>query len=299
MENKRIKIPSDGLVTIPKEAFADLKGRSAEELKTLIYFFSSPDSSVAEAANALGLTPAAVESACVYWREAGIFVDGEAQKKPAAKEGPYRNYDSDTLSKAIEEDHEFAMICSQAGEKLGKQLNKNDYSTLFYLYDFTGMPASVICGIIELCCANGKKSLQYIFKKTIGLYDEGIDTYDKFEAHLARKAAINSNIGQLRRLCGMGDRELTAKEQKMFGDWFGEWSMPFETVRLAYEKTVDGTGKLSFPYMNSILKRWYENGFTTVEDVANGESARKDPGTKSSFKEDEFIEAALKRGFDD
>ena len=109
---------------------------------------------------------------------------------------------------------------------------------------------------------------------------------------------INSNIGKLRRLCGMGERELTTKEKTLFDCWFGEWNFPFDTVKLAYEKTIDTTGKLSTTYMNGILRRWHENGFETIEDVQKGEASRN-AGVESSFEGDEFITAALKRGFED
>ena len=51
--------------------------------------------------------------------------------------------------------------------------------------------------------------------------------------------------------------------------------------------------------MNTILRRWYDSGFATVEDINTGDSSRK-AGTDSSLGgSDEFIEAALSRGFDD
>ena len=96
----------------------------------------------------------------------------------------------------------------------------------------------------------------------------------------------------------MGERALTAKEQKLFDCWFGEWGFPYETVELAYEKAVDATGKLSTNYMNGILRRWHEEGFVTVEDVQNGDKGAG-AGSNVSFEGDEFIEAALSRGFDD
>lgn len=295
-----LKSPLEGVIALPKAVLNHLYTASAEELKTLIYFFANPEASISEAARDTGMTAAQVETATAFWRGAGVFQEGEANKKNVAKDASiYRNYDSDTLSKALEEGSEFAMLCEHAGQKLGKQLNKNDYSSLFYLYDFVGMPAPVIYGVIEQCCSEGKTGLQYIFKKTVGLYDDGIDTYDKFEAYLARRAVIGSNISRLRKLCGMGDRELTAKEKKLFDTWFGDWNIAFELVRLAYEKTVDNTGKLSFSYMNSILKRWFESGYSTVDDVANGEASRKEETGNSSFSEDEFIEAALKRGLEE
>lgn len=299
MSDKKLKTPADSLIILPKEILPKLKTASLEELKTLIYFFAEPEAAISDAARETGITVAQAESAYAFWRGAGIFSESEAPKKKAASDSSlYRNYDSATLSDAIEGNEDFALLCRVAGDCLQKQLTKNDYSSLFYLYDYVRIPAPIICGIIEDCCANEKKSLQYIFKKAIGLFEEGIDTYDKFEAYLARRAAVNSDIGRLRRLCGMGDRALTTKEKKLFDCWFGEWMMSFELVQLAFEKTVDSTGKLSTTYMNGILRRWHENGFATPEDVAKGEGS-KAAGVEHSFEGDEFIEAALSRGFDD
>lgn len=294
-----IRTPSDSIILLPREVVARLGTASAEELKTLIYYFAYPEAGVADAARETGLTVAQVEAAFAFWRGAGIFADcGERKRHVASDTSAYRNYDSATLSDAVETDADFALICRVAGDNLEKQLTKNDLSTLFYLYDFVRLPAPVVCGIIQDCCRNGKKSLQYVFKTAVGLYEDGIDTYDKFEAHLARREEIKSSVGRLRRLCGMGDRALTSKEKKLFDTWFGDWAFPFETVEHAYEKTVDSTGKLSVTYMNGILRRWHESGFVTPEDVKNGEAARN-PDTSSSFDLDEFVEAALNRGFDD
>lgn len=299
MSDKRIKLPSDGLIILPSAVLPLLPEATEGELKTLIYYFSSPDADLRDASNATGLSREKLESACDYWRRNGIFEDSdEAQrKKPLPDSSPYRNYDSETLSKAIDGKSEFALLCSLAQDKLEKQLTKNDYSTLFYLYDFVRIPAPVICGVIEYCCGRDKKSLQYIYKKSIALFEDGIDSYDRFEQYLAERELVGTSIGSLRKLCGMGERMLTAKEERLFECWFSEWKLPFELVKLAYEKTVDGKGMLSFTYMNGILRRWHESGFTSLEDVAKNESGRPKQG-ESSFSGDDFVEAALSRGFE-
>ncbi len=294
-----IKTPADDLILLPKEITKQLKNASAEELKILIYLFANPDSSIVEASRETGVPMTAAESAVAFWRGANIITEAEKSKKNVNSDATaYRNYDSDTLSDAIEKNMEFALVCKVASDNLEKLLNKNDHSSLFYLYDFVNIPAAMICGVIEDCCKNEKKSMQYIFKKAVGLYEDGIDTYEKFEAYMSRRAAINSDIGKLRKLCGMGDRALTSKESKTFDTWFGDWAMSFDMVHLAFEKTVDNTGKVSVNYMNSILRRWFESGFTTPEEVQSGEAGRS-AGTISSFDGDEFIEAALSRGFED
>ncbi len=294
-----IKTPKDSLILLPKEIISKIKNANAEELKTLIYSFAEPETSVSDMAREMGMTVAQAESAVAFWRGAGVFEETEAPKKRVPSDTTiYRNYDSATLSAAISQNDDFKMICNVASASLQKQLTKNDYSSLFYLYDFVRIPAPVICGVVELCCSMDKKSLQYIFKKALGLYDDGIDTYDKFEEYLARRDAINSNIGKLRKLFGMGDRALTTKEQKLFDCWFGEWNFSFEMVELAFEKNIDAIDRLSTKYINGILSRWHENGFESPEDVEKGESSRTS-GTNTSFAGDEFIEAALNRGFDD
>lgn len=297
-----IQTPKDNLIILPNEVLPKIKNASEAELKILIYFFANPDCSVADGARDLGINVAQAESAVAFWRGAGIFNDSTAPKQRVANDtSAYRNYDSATLSNAIQTNSDFSMVCRVAADSLGKQLTKNDYSSLFYLFDFVGIPAPVICGIIEMCVGMDKKSLQYIFKKATALYEEGIDTYDKFENYLAKRELINSNIGKVRRLFGMGDRELTSKEKSLFDCWFGDWNFPFETVKLAYEKAIDTTGKLSTTYINGILRRWQESGYETVDDVNAAEATKpvNNTGAQSSFDTDEFFQAALKRGFGD
>ncbi|MBQ8895218.1 MAG: DnaD domain protein [Clostridia bacterium] len=294
-----INTPAESLIILPKEILNHIKNASAEELKTLLCFFATPEISVPDAARDTGLTVAQVESACAFWRGAGVFQESTGKSKKAASDtSSYRNYDSATLSQAIKENEGFKLICQVAEQNMQKQLSKNDYSALYYLYDFCGMPSEVVCGIIEHCCAMDKRNSQYIYKVGVSLHDQGIDSYEKFEKYLAQRELANSNIGKLRKLFGMGDRALTSKEKKLFDCWFIDWSFSYEMVELAYEKTVDSTGKHSTTYMNGILRRWHESGFTTPEEVSSGDGSGKTSGI-SSFEGDEFIEAALNRGFDD
>ena len=295
-----IKTPKDSVILLPADVLQGIKNATADELKILIYFFANPETEIAVAARDLEITLANAEKAVAFWRGAGVFADAEPKpKKTTADTSAYRNYTSEDINNALAEKNEFVMIKGIAEQSLQKvNLTKNDLSALLYLYDFAGIPAPVICGVITDCCANEKANMQYIYKKTLALYEDGIDSYDKLEAYFARRKEINSQIGKLRKLIGAGDRALTSKEKKLFDCWFGDWGFDFDIVKHAYEITVDNTGKFSTTYMNSILRRWNESGFQTVEDVNNGEASRQS-GVEHSFEGDEFITAALKRGFED
>ena len=127
----------------------------------------------------------------------------------------------------------------------------------------------------------------------------GRDSYEKFELYLAERERVNSDIGRIRRLIGAGERALTSKEDKMFENWLGVWRMPFDLIQLAFEKTIDNTGKFSVTYMNSILKRWFEGGVTTVEDVEKGSGSGSGFKGMASSINDDLIAAALAKGFDE
>jgi len=290
----KVKTPCEDLIILPRAVQKHLKNAGETELKVLIYLFANPDFTAGEAARELGLTVSEVEAAVAFWRGAGVveLTSAKEAKKSSANISLYQNYDSDVLSNAIEKDGEFRELCNAVGDLTERILNKNDYNSLYYLYDYVGLPADLICGIAQYCKQEKKFSMQYMMKTALGMYEEGIDTYEKLEQLRAKKEKAKTGIGMLRKLCGMGDRELSAKENEYVNNWFIRWDMPFDLIKLAYDKTVDNTGKVKFSYMNSILKCWYENGYRTAEDVAAGD---KKECVESSFDADEFFEAAVKR----
>ena len=72
-------------------------------------------------------------------------------------------------------------------------------------------------------------------------------------------------------------------------------------IRLAYDKTVDTTNKVSAAYANTILEDWYAKGIDTPQKVqkADEERAIANGGeVKKSYDSDDFFEAALKRSYE-
>ena len=259
----------------------------------MIYLFATGDYAPGETARELRLTVSDVESAVSFWRGAGIIELYTAKEaKKIGSVNLYQTYDADILSAAVEKDDDFKNVCDMIGDLLGRLLNKNDYNSLFYLYDYAGMPADFICGVAEFCSQEKKLSMQYIMKTALGLHDDGIDSYEKLEQHLAHREKARTSTGMLRKLCGLGERELTTKESNFVSNWFIKWDIPFELVRLSYEKMINAIGKVQLSYMNTILKSWYNNGYKTLEDVEKGDAKES---VESSFDTDEFFEAAVKR----
>lgn len=300
IEHMRIITPETELICLPKSVLNQLKTAKDTELKVLLYLFARKEAETAEICSDLGIRPGDAEAAIAFWRGAGVFLDDERspQKPVASPSSLFKSYDSETIHDKLESDPKFKTCCELVGEKLGKELTKNDYSSLVYLADYVGLPPEMIVGVAEYGVARGKHSMQYLMTTALKMYQEdGIDTNEKFEKHMAHLEELHSVFGRFRQMCGFGDRDLTTKETEYLTRWFDEWNLPFEVVRLGYEKTVDNTGKIKMPYMNTILKNWYENGWMTEESVKAGD--KKDQMTGAAGYEDRssFYEAALKKGY--
>lgn len=300
----KIKTPSDNLIILPMEVLPRVKNASATELKVLLYLFGKKEAAPAEMAQQLGITPADAEAAFAFWRGAGIFEEDDSAPKKAVAPSTslYKSYDSHTIASYLDEDAAFRSCADLVSETFGaKILNKNELSSLLYLYNYVGLPAEVIGGIAGYCKSKGKTSMQYLMKTALSMYEkEGIDSYEKFEQYMALLEKRNADSNCLRTMLGFGERALSTKEKEFFTRWLEEWTLPFDLISLAYEKTVDNLHKVNLSYMNTMLKRWYESGFTTVEDVEIGDSkAKAEKTSDASYGDsDAFFEAALKAGFE-
>ncbi len=295
VKRRKIETPAENLIVIPREVLKLIKNATEPDLKVIIYLYANGDYTVSEMVRELGLNQGEIEAALSFWRGAGIIapVSAGRKKKELSSVNLYQTYDSETISEAVQKDNDFRSLAEMVGDLLGRVLNKNDYNSLYYLYDYVNLPADFICGVAQYSTGQKKTSLQYIMKTALGLYDDGIDTYEKLEELIAKKEKTRKSANRLKKICGMGDRDLSPKENAHVERWFETWDIPFDLVKLAYDKTVDATGKVQFAYMNTILKNWHESGYKTEEDV---KAEEKKTGTVSSFDDDEFFEAALKKG---
>ena len=81
-----------------------------------------------------------------------------------------------------------------------------------------------------------------------------------------------SQLGKIKELFGISGRRLTQGEENYILTWLS-WGFGEKEIGLAYEKTCLATGGLKWPYCNSILRSWHEQGFTTLSQIEAGDRA--------------------------
>ncbi len=307
-------VQSENIVGIPREPIMNnLLEADAVQMKVLICIMDKPDITEEELCEKLDITKRRLTMALSFWEKAGALVkDGTKKGKSKAssleaakaveRAVELPKYTSDDITAYIESHSGARQLLLDCQRLIGKMFNLAETEIVIGLLDYLKLDEAYISLLFAHCARNGKRSLRYIEKMAIGLFDRGIMSYEDLDAHLCMVEAAQEYDKPLRKLFGIGNRSLTKKEQDTFDNWCGKMEMPFEVIEKAYEKTVDQIGKASIDYCNAILCRWFDAGYKTLEAVeaANQQYAQDKAvvaENKGSFETDDFFEAALRRSY--
>lgn len=193
------------------------------------------------------------------------------------------------VSERINCTEELKWIVSETERMFGRLLNKTESAVIVSMFDYAGIPADIIVMIIEYCVSIEKSNMRFIEKTAYSWMDSGINTHQKVEAHITNLVTSRNNESLIKSAFGIWDRNLTTKQKEFIPVWLDEWKFTIEMIKIAYEKCIDNTGKLSFPYINKILSSWNEKGISTPEDVENNENARRqEEALSSTFRAEDF-----------
>lgn len=307
-----------GIFALPTDA-ADkyINEASISDFKVLIYVFrhSGEQLDITKACKNLEIDSKQLNASLDFWAKRSIIsckTNNETVNAAKSEQEITRSqtaahrvldipvqYGQEEIAQKTQGNEEIKFLLEAAASQLGRLISPSECSILIYLYEGAGLPADVIMMIIGYCVSSGKGNIRYIEKMAIGWAEEGIDTHEKAESKICKLEVRGSFEGKVCSLMGIKDRALSTKEQQYINKWC-EWKTPLDFVKLAYDKSVARTGKLSFAYMNTILSSWHEKGYTTVEQAKNEnkQGGRKGGSTNSktpSYDIDEYVRLSLKK----
>ena len=296
--------PWGSIFAVPA-AVADrhLKFCSEAQLKVLLLALRQGQSPVDTAgiAGRLGLTEAEVDDCLQYWQEAQLFTEGNAPQPekagPAPAEPPKKTVEEGVttirsrghlspgeVNALLREDKRFAGLAAELEKARGSVLSPSEREILAYLCGSLELTPEYLLVAAAYCRDRGKKKMSYLEKMVAGWLEEGIDTYEKAEVHIRRLTRQEDDEGRIRRLFGLPERALTAREKACINRWCGEYMTPDALIKLAYDRAVEATGKVSFAYIDKVLAAWTAKGITTVEAAeAECTAAQKAAAGEYSF----------------
>ncbi len=311
------------LLSLPKERVLDiLSDASEDELKTLIAIAACTDD---EEARALcGLDEDEFNSALAYLRGARLIGKAsKAKRPPSKKEEKQKNtapsvsedtkdiscdntlpeYSSDDIARLTSSDRVLGSILDEAQQVFGKVFNQVEMNYILAMRDHLGLDGEYILMLLQYFRAEGRP-LCYAVRVADELVKKGISEPEALEEYIRRRDSFKGMEGKYRDLFGIGSRKLTAYEEKYFHMWGTEMKIPFDLVRLAFDRTVEKKGNPQKSYINGILTKWHEKGLKSESDVIENEKQGKPANAAvssgkvaDSFDVNEFFDAALERTY--
>ncbi|MCR5774528.1 MAG: DnaD domain protein [Lachnospiraceae bacterium] len=151
---------------------------------------------------------------------------------------------------------------------IGHPLTSSDMKAMLFIYDERdglGFSADLIEYLIEYCVGKGKKSFRYIEQTALNWAESGVGDIEAAKKHV--KGFGGNDYFTVLKAFGISDRNPVDVETGYIDKWKTEYGFSMDIILEAISRTMKTIAKPSFPYTDSILKRWHEGGVTAPEDI--------------------------------
>ncbi len=189
------------------------------------------------------------------------------ETEASAARPPRHRFTTAQINEMSRGDENIALLLQEAQGVLGRTLTPVSSETLTALYSYHGMAPDIILMLLQYCVFLKKNSMSYVEKVAAEWIEKGIDTHEKAEAEIKRAMLRGTTEGRLRGVFCVGDRTFIPSEREHIRRWTEDLGYSVELISLAYERTIEQKGKLSFAYLGGILEKWHEKGVKTVQQA--------------------------------
>ena len=322
----------DGILSLPRGVLSILPAAGGFELKVLLSIAAEdqlrndPDALKVELCKRLDCTENAYSKALAFLTQNGMLTLADTPSQPAVDSAkpapeqkpeqkeikePKKTLQSSTLPRYSESEcadiiarsAELPNVIDMCQQLLGKIFTTADVEVIVGLCDHLNLSSDYIGCLVKYCADNGKKSLRYIEKTAISLFDDGICTGEALNDYLKRKEKLADATVQIKKLIGATNRELTTKEKNFISCWIEDWKYDIDIITKSWEVTIDRINEPKASYMNKVLENWKNDGLNTLADVEAYCAAYKkkkeamNAGQSPGFQTDEIMEAIIKRSY--
>ncbi|MBE7016965.1 MAG: DnaD domain protein [Ruminococcaceae bacterium] len=248
--------------------------------------------SLSAAGKKLRRSEAEISAAAAALREMGLL---SAEKPLEGCEMP--EYSAADIVSRAGRDSVFEGLVDAVQHALGRLLSTPDLRSLFGIYDHLGIPAEVIYLLVAHCIETYREShgegrmptMRYIEKEAWYWAREEIMSLDAAEEHIKGEKERKSKLFRTAEMLQIKGRQLSQSERRYIESWL-EMGFEPEALAVAYDRTVLGTGKLAWRYMDKIVSSWHEKGLHSEAEVIAGDPRQSKKQEKAAQSDDREIE---------
>lgn len=268
-----------------------LKLATPSQLKVLLYLLRNGSQSMeaAQVAEALNLTAELVEEAVLFWQQTDLF-DKEPEEKPVPtapqpvaamqRSSSEVQLQPTEMAAAIRTSGDLQTLFRMTEQQLGRPINHMEQRSLVWLHDYLGFQSDMILTVLGYCYSVDKSSIAYAERILIDWWNQGITTLQQAQSTIKQMEQSRTYLSRIMKLFEM-HRNPTPKQKEYIEQW-QQKNIPFDLIRYAYEKTIEQTDKLSFPYINRILTVWADAGFQNRLEVDTHDKLEQNSGALKS-----------------
>ena len=183
--------------------------------------------------------------------------------------------DSVFVANRINGSPEISFLMQEAEVILHRPISNGDAALLVMMHDNDGLPVDVILMLLQYSVSMGKDNMRYIEKVAVEWAEEEIDTIEKAENKIKKLSISKQAWTKIEKLFGIEQRSPTSKEKELANKWINEWNFNEDIIKEAYDRCIESKGKYLSYYIDSILKRWYNSGISTLEQIMEEKLSRK------------------------
>lgn len=269
------------------------------QIKVILWMLrhSADERNIEKMSQDIGVSSADCADALTFWTEMGVLVKTDVSENTVANAVENSNNDVLAISPKIpekqqlpeievvkptveqivargDESEEIRFLFNEAQLRLGKTIGHDGQAVLLMMHDAYGLPVEVIVTIIEYCVSVGKTSTSYIAKIGKDWGEREIDTLEKADEIISELKTVDNIWNEFRLRTGISTPRPTSAQMKYLSRWKNEYGFSTDMIYLAYEETANNINKVSFQYMDKILKNWFKEGLSTPSDVAKAKQER-------------------------
>ena len=188
-------------------------------------------------------------------------------------------YTAEDVVRRSHDDPAFSAILAEAQRVLGHRLSTPDLKKLFGIYDYLALPPELIMVLLNHCVSISKgrlPSMRFIEKEAYAWVNREILTLEQAEEYISFSKQRREDSARVAETLNIRGRALSPTESKYISAWL-DMGFGLDVIELAYDRTVTNTGALKWSYMNRILESWREKGLSTVREIEEKDSRRRQP----------------------
>ena len=275
---------SNGITALPKDAAKLVSVIPETALRLLVFCFDAGCVPIgSELCAALNISKQQAEEGLEYLKTIGL-ITGEKTAEVAAPPRPSPHHISPTELEEFAKDPSKKEVLSTIERIIGKSLPSAYTRVVAYIIDTNLLPPDILLMCVQYCsgACSGVLSANYILKTAENWSEEGIATHEAVELHIQKLKASRSAEDKLKALFGI-NTNLSAKQKEYVASWTTELGFDIKVIEKAYDTCMDYAGKMSFPYIDKVLKSYKENGVKIVSDIENISKDKKTPKKGNGF----------------